>query len=354
MIEDRSILPMPFRPYESSDHIAAGKPECRCQTQRNPAILPAAGAGRRRDTTTEKMSNGIILLDGGTGRELKRIGAPFQQPEWSALALIEGPHFVRQVHDAYVGAGADVITTNSYAVVPFHIGEKRFESSGASLVALSGRLAREAADAAPRIVAVAGSLPPVCGSYRADWFDAAVARPILATLVAALRPYVDHWQAETLSAIEEAALVREVVGSDGKPLWISYTIEDGHGAAEPRLRSGQRVADAVEAAARLGAAAVLFNCSQPEVMGAAVSAARITLDRLVGVTRAVRIGVYANAFPPQDAGADANATLHEIRADLAPPEYLGWAKDWVARGATIIGGCCGIGPEHIAALRAAF
>jgi S-methylmethionine-dependent homocysteine/selenocysteine methylase len=300
------------------------------------------------------MSNHIILLDGGTGRELKRIGAPFQQPEWSALALIEGPQFVRQVHDAYIGAGADVITTNSYAVVPFHIGERRFGSQGASLAALSGRLAREAADAAPRIVAVAGSLPPVCGSYRSDWFDAAVARPILGTLVAALRPYVDHWQAETLSVIEEAALVREVVGSDGKPVWISYTIEDGHGAAEPRLRSGQTVADAVEAAARLGAAAVLFNCSQPEVMGAAVSAGRATLDRLAGSARAVRIGVYANAFPPQGAGANANATVHEIRADLTPPEYLRWAEDWVARGATIIGGCCGIGPEHIAALRAAF
>ena len=72
----------------------------------------------------------ILVLDGGMGRELARNGAPFRQPEWSALALIEGPEYVRKAHDAFVAAGADVITTNSYAVVPFHIGEERFRRDG--------------------------------------------------------------------------------------------------------------------------------------------------------------------------------------------------------------------------------
>src|SRR5579863_223524 len=108
------------------------------------------------------------LLDGGTGRELMRLGAPFRQPEWSALALIEAPEYVTRVHQRYIDAGAEVITTNSYAVVPFHIGAQRFEREGAALVALAGQLARAAADAAPRPVRVAGSLPPVCGSYRPD------------------------------------------------------------------------------------------------------------------------------------------------------------------------------------------
>jgi len=296
----------------------------------------------------------ITVLDGGTGRELKRIGAPFRQPEWSALALIEAPQFVGQVHEAFVAAGADVITTNSYAIVPFHIGAARFAAEGAALAALAGRLAREAAAAARHGVTVAGSLPPICGSYRADWFDATEARPVLATLVSALRPFVDHWQAETLSAIEEAELVREVVGDDGTPLWISFTLEDGpRGAAPPRLRSGQSVADAVAATVRLGASAVLFNCSQPEVMGAAVTAARTTLAGLGAAAAGVRIGVYANAFPPQVANAEANSALLDIRADLTPSGYLGWAHEWVRRGATIVGGCCGIGPEHIAALKAA-
>ncbi|MQY50202.1 homocysteine S-methyltransferase family protein [Rhodocyclus gracilis] len=291
-----------------------------------------------------------LLLDGGTGRELQRVGAPFKQPEWSALALIEAPHFVSLVHQRYVDAGADVITTNSYAVVPFHIGEARFAAQGEALAALAGQLARAVADAAPRPVRVAGSLPPVCGSYRADLFDTASARPILEVLVRGLRPYVDHWQAETLSAIEEAELVRAVIGDDGKALWLSFTLQDDTVVAgDPRLRSGQTVADAVAAALRLGASALLFNCSQPEVMADAVAA---TQDRLTAEKATLRIGVYANAFPPQRKDAEANSGLDEIRADLTPEGYLAWAGAWRTGGASIIGGCCGIGPEHIAAIRA--
>ena len=294
----------------------------------------------------------MTILDGGTGRELKRIGAPFRQPEWSALALIEAPHYVSEVHRRYVQAGADVITTNSYALVPFHIGAERHAAEAASLAALAGRLAREVADQAPRPVWVAGSIPPVCGSYRADLFDAAVARPLVEVLVTALRPSVDLWLGETLSAIEEATLLAEVIGTDGKPLWLSFTLsDDGTYADVPRLRSGDTVADAVAAAIRLGAAAVLFNCSQPEVMAAAVAVAR---EAIGASGQEVTIGVYANAFPPMRKDATANETVTEIRADLDPAGYLAFARAWQAEGARIVGGCCGIGPEHIEALRAGF
>jgi homocysteine S-methyltransferase len=83
-------------------------------------------------------------------------------------------------------------------------------------------------------------------------------------------------------------------------------------------------------------------------MGAAVDAARAHAAAPVG---RLQIGVYANAFPPQAAEAQANTQLLALRAELTPEGYLGWAKDWVARGATVVGGCCGIGPEHIARLR---
>jgi len=83
-----------------------------------------------------------ILLDGGMGRELKRVGAPFRQPEWSALALIEAPETVVEVHRRFVAAGCDIITTNNYAVVPFHLGDARFELEGEALSELAARLAR--------------------------------------------------------------------------------------------------------------------------------------------------------------------------------------------------------------------
>jgi S-methylmethionine-dependent homocysteine/selenocysteine methylase len=299
----------------------------------------------------------VTLLDGGMGRELERMGAPFRQPEWSALALIEAPQFVTRAHEAYVAAGADVITTNTYAVVPFHIGAERFLATGRELADLAGRLARGVAAGAERPVAVAGSVPPPCGSYRAEWFDASAARPIVQTLVGALDRWVDYWLAETLSCVAEAELVREVIGRVDdprvKPLWLSFTVADEAGASTPpQLRSGEAVAAAVAAALRLGASAVLFNCSQPEVMGAAVDEARAVLQQAGPAAAPVRIGVYANAFPPVDAAvAEANAELSEIRGDLTPAAYCGWAEGWVRRGASIIGGCCGIGPEHIAALR---
>jgi len=292
----------------------------------------------------------ITILDGGTGRELKRIGAPFRQPEWSALALMEAPALVKRVHASFIQAGADVITTNSYAVVPFHIGAPRFDEVGLALAALAGRLAREAAEDARRPVRVAGCLPPICGSYRADWFDADFARPILSTLVAGLQPHVDHWQAETLSAIEEADLVREIIGYDAKPLWLSFTVVDNETtkSPEPRLRSGQLVVDAVAAAMRLRAQAVLFNCSQPEVMGEAVTVAHnFIMENHRSDPRAPAIGVYANAFAAVAKDARANSDVSDIRSDLTPTGYLTWVNDWITRGAQIVGGCCGIGPEHI-------
>lgn len=297
------------------------------------------------------MTHQITLLDGGMGRELKRMGAPFRQPEWSALALMEAPEYVVLAHEAFIRAGAEVITTNSYAVVPFHIGAGRFRAEGAHLVDLAGRLARQAVEGADHQVLVAGSLPPVFGSYRPDLFDPAQVRDILQVLIAGLSPHVDQWQAETLSTLAEARAVRLALKGDPRPLWVSFTLDDETAdPATPRLRSGEPVTEAARALHELRADAILFNCSQPEVMGAAVEAARDTLARLGSP---LRIGVYANAFPPQPKEATANSGLDEVRADLTPEGYLAFARDWVKRGATIVGGCCGIGPEHIAALRGA-
>ncbi|RFQ00105.1 homocysteine S-methyltransferase family protein [Pseudomonas putida] len=288
------------------------------------------------------------LLDGGMGRELKRIGAPFRQPEWSALALLEAPEYVAQVHRAFIAAGARVITTNSYAVVPFHIGEERFARSGQALAGLAGKLARGAADEADASVLVAGSLPPALGSYRPDLFDPVRSHAIHRELICGLAPHVDFWLAETQSSLAEARAVRAALDGERKPLWLSFTLLDPDTEqAQPLLRSGESVEQAVLVALELGASALLFNCSQPEVMGAALYSARQVLDKHA---RELPLGVYANAFPPVREDAQANDTLLDIRSDLGPEAYLQWTQQWIEEGATIVGGCCGIGPEHIARL----
>jgi S-methylmethionine-dependent homocysteine/selenocysteine methylase len=289
----------------------------------------------------------VTILDGGMGRELLRQGAPFRMPEWSALALIERAEFVARAHRAFAHAGADVITTNSYALVPGNLGEARFLTDAQRLADLSGRLAREVADEASaregRKVRVAGSLGPLFGSYKPGNFRADKAGERLAPLIKGLRPHVDLWLAETTSSIREAQAVAAALRGDARPLWISYTLNEW---LEPdgsvRLRSGETVAAAVTAALGLGAAAVLFNCSPPEVMEAALLAARPLTE-----ARDVHLGVYANAFADQDETQDAESPLYDIRPDLTPTSYGKIAESWRAAGADIIGGCCGIGPEHI-------
>ena len=293
------------------------------------------------------MAKQIQILDGGMGRELARNGAPFRQPEWSALALIEAPEYVRQAHDAYVHAGAQVISTNSYALVPFHIGEARFQTEGAALARLAASIARAAADAGANLIRVAGSLPPPLGSYRPDLFEPVEAARILRVLIDALSDDVDLWLAETQSSIAEVRLVAELLKDDPRPRWLSFTLNDALNAqGQAQLRSGESIKDAVTAVTELNAAAVLFNCSPPEVMSAALLEA--------AAHSALPLGVYANAFEPSDNRRGANVGISELRRDTQPPNYLRWAKEWVDQGASIVGGCCGIGPEHIAALSAAF
>ncbi|UUQ67995.1 homocysteine S-methyltransferase family protein [Pseudomonas fuscovaginae UPB0736] len=290
----------------------------------------------------------MVVLDGGMGRELQRSGAPFRQPEWSALALSEAPEAVVGVHASFIAAGAQVITSNSYAVVPFHIGEERFAREGRQLAEIAGKLARTAADASVNPVRVAGSLPPLFGSYRPDLFQPERVAEVLTPLLEGLAANVDLWLAETQSLIAEVRAIHAHLPADGKPFWVSFTLQDEDTDETPRLRSGEPVAEAIEAVAGLGVGAVLFNCSQPEVIGAAVDVARSVIERL---NADIAIGAYANAFPPQPKEAKANDGLDELREDLDPPGYLVWARDWQQRGASLIGGCCGIGPEHIAELK---
>ncbi|EPE94312.1 homocysteine S-methyltransferase family protein [Rhizobium grahamii] len=288
------------------------------------------------------------ILDGGMSRELMRLGAELKQPEWSALALINSPDIVREVHKEFIAVGSQVITTNSYALVPFHIGEDRFWKEGPALIRLAGRLAREAANSiADRKVLVAGSLPPIFGSYEPQNFQPSRVQDYLHVLVENLGPFVDVWLGETLSLIDEAEAVREAVATSGKPFWISFTVADDEAAiegGEPRLRSSERVEDAASWAASSGAEAFLFNCSKPEVMQAAVE----TAARVFRKTDAqIEIGVYANAFEGDQGETAANEGLHETRDDLNDDAYSRFACSWAEAGATIIGGCCGIGAAHI-------
>ena len=291
----------------------------------------------------------MIILDGGLGRELQAIGAPFRQPEWSALALMEGAEYVRAAHDAFLQAGADIVTTNSYAIVPFHIGADVFKARASELLRLSGKLARAAADDAGRQVRVAASVPPMFGSYQPEKFDPRAAAEMMRLFREELADYADLFLAETHGSVAEAELFLTEFLPTGRPVWLSVTLEDvGVTVGQPRLRSGEPLGDVLALCQTQAPGALLFNCSQPEVMEDAITVAHENFSS----DHSPLIGVYANAFPlADDKYEGANTTLHKLRQDITPDAYADYAERWVAAGAEIIGGCCGISPRHIKCLK---
>lgn len=290
----------------------------------------------------------LIIMDGGMGRELERMGAPFRQPEWSALALMEAPDTVRAAHDNFINAGAEVIITNAYAVVPFHIGQEHFNTQGRELIALSAQLARQAADAAPHEVLVAGCIPPLFGSYNPDAFCENEALDILMPLIEEQQNHVDIWIIETISSIREGEFVAKTLAKTGKPLWAAFTLTDRKDKNEtPTIRSENTVENAVKTAIEWpNTEAILFNCSQPEEMETALNiASNIVPDHF-------SLGAYANTFEKRTKkGHLANEQITTLKENLLPPDYYAFAKQWRKAGANIIGGCCGIGPDYIAYLK---
>ena len=286
----------------------------------------------------------ITLLDGGMGKELQRIGAPFAQPEWSALALLEDPSSVVRAHRNFVEAGAEVIIANTYAVVPFHIGSDRFAARGRELADLAGRLAREAADGAPRPVRVAASLPPLFGSYAPELFDPTAAAEVVGPLIEGQAPWVDLWIVETIGSRAEAAFHLEALdraGVDGQR-WFAFSLADQPESGRPdpdldrpTLWSGEPVADAVADVARgrpggRPADAVLVNCAAPEMITLALAEVAATL---AAVAPSTPFGAYANGFPPRPTGYASNEVVLGRREDLTPSGYADHVQTWIEQGA---------------------
>jgi S-methylmethionine-dependent homocysteine/selenocysteine methylase len=166
-----------------------------------------------------------------------------------------------------------------------------------------------------------------------------------------LAPVADIFIGETLGSVEEATTFLDVFTDCAADLWLSVTLEDAdYKPGAPKLRSGEPLSELLLSIEGMRFDALLFNCSQPEVMGDAIKAGRAELDAFTRQHGAAppMIGVYANAFPLMDENYDgANENIHQLRGDITPESYLHFAKHWADIGADIIGGCCGISPTHI-------
>ena len=285
----------------------------------------------------------VTLLDGGMGREIQHRRPEAAHGLWSAGVLVDEPDLVVEIHREYIDAGAAVITTNNYSTIPSYLGKAGMEGSYRELTRLAATLARRAVRESGRDVAIAGSLPPLEESYRADLVGPPdAARPIYAGVVEALRDEVDLYVCETMSTATEAqtAASAALAHGQGKPVYVSWTLDETPGRG---LRSGETVVQAMAALAGLAVEGFLFNCTHPEAIEVGL--------RELGALTTKPIGCYPNRLNKvPDGWTLDNEITTGLRGDLPQHIYVAAMLRCIDAGASIVGGCCGIGPSDIRAL----
>ncbi|WP_208611950.1 homocysteine S-methyltransferase [Mycobacterium paraffinicum] len=284
------------------------------------------------------ISGSVLITDGGLATELQARGHDLSDALWSARLLADDPREIAAVHAGYYRAGAKIATTASYQASFEGFASRGIDrNEAAGLLRRSVDLAKTARDEAGADgLLVAASVGP----YGAALADGSEYRGRYGLSVAALRRWhrprlevlaesgADVLACETVPDVDEAEALVDLVASVGAPAWLSYTI-DG-----TRTRAGQSLAEAFAVAA--GApeiVAVGVNCCAPEDVGPAIE---IAMDAGKPVI------VYPNSGERWDGRGWAGPRT--FSATLA--------TQWVAAGASIIGGCCRVGPPDIAALAA--
>jgi S-methylmethionine-dependent homocysteine/selenocysteine methylase len=291
----------------------------------------------------------VVVLDGGVGSELEQLGFPSERnigDLWGTRALYEAPELTKEVHRHYVRTGADVLTTNTWRI------DRAAAAEAAGLVAgspggwrekarLAVRLAREAAGESGR----ADECAVAFGFWPEQVEEGFVTE--LAEVISEAEP--DLILVETVETIPADLRFAEyeILLGTGLPVWVSFRwcrdgpcdvrgigIEPAHG--EPQPAGGDLLGQAAGALESLGVSAVLLNC--------------LPRERLPGTLPFLRrhttlpLGVYPNVGRYLDPGWQFDETT-------TPDAYAADALSWRAEGASIIGGCCGVRPQHIAAVR---
>ncbi len=290
-------------------------------------------------------SGGVVILDGGIGTELERRGVAMNADAWCGAATLENNAMLEQVHLDYIAAGAEIITANTYAssrlmLEPAGLGD-RFETLNRTAV----ETAMRARDRSGTDVVVAGSLshmaPIVAGSAAQDASrlpsDAAMADAFgeLATLLKDAG--CELILLELMYDPARIPLAFRAAAETGLPRWAGFGARAGDG--DTVLSFDQRhdipfreIASLVDG----------FDFAAAGVMH---TAANVTAAALA-VLRKVYDGPLT-AYPDSGYFKMPSWQFDDI---IPPAELADYARGWVDEGAQVLGGCCGLSPEHIAAL----
>lgn len=276
----------------------------------------------------------ICLLDGGLGQEIYRRASTTNAYLWSVEVMRHEPEVVQAVHRAYIDAGSRVCTLNTYAATPGRLAGEGLSDSFDAIHQMALEICRAAIASSDRSVEIAGSLGPLQGSYRET--------PSLTDEVmlddyrrlCAAQEGVDLFLIETMTNCREAMAACQAASETGLSYSLGLRVENNG-----QLRSGESLMTTIEQAKVYKPSAILINCSEPEITTQ-------IMPQLA--TCGLPFGAYANGFVSVEAlpnGETVDAL--ERRPDVTIEAYTAWVMRWIDAGASVVGGCCEITPEHI-------
>jgi S-methylmethionine-dependent homocysteine/selenocysteine methylase len=279
-----------------------------------------------------------LLLDGATGTELERAGVGCELPLWSAHALLDAPRILREIHQRYVEAGAEILTANTFRTQRRTLAHAGIGERDNELTRLAVELAREAISlasrAAPRVF-VAGSLPPLEDCYRPDLvpehseLECEHVRQVALLVEAG----VDLILVETMSTLREALTAVRAAAATGLPVVVGFVSWE-----RDRLLSGESLYEAASRVLEAGARVVGVNCVPPPTLPDALA--------ILGPLAAPML-VSPNLGEPDEQGGFARSK------EIGPAAFARTLEPWLADEAlptAVVGGCCGTTPAHTAAL----
>ena len=291
----------------------------------------------------DKLDRGeFVLLDGGTGTETERQGVSMDAVGWCAVAHVESPQVVQQVHESYIQTGADVIIANTFATAPHVLRRLGLEDQIAEINQSAVALALAARENLGKDVCIAAS---VSSMPAFDEFSipktAQVREGFIRQAQLLAEAGAELLIAEMMRDVDISAMVISAARATGLPVWTGFSAStDATGAL---INYMSDVRDTVTMPFGQMAREVLtLGCDAAGVMHSNVRDTGPALDEL-GKLWDGPVFAYAESgyFAPP------NWKFEDI---ISPEAYLDHARQWVSQGVQIVGGCCGIGPEHISVL----
>jgi 5-methyltetrahydrofolate--homocysteine methyltransferase len=275
----------------------------------------------------------VLLADGATGTNYQDMGiAPGVAPEeW----VFDEPENVAELHRRFVEAGSDLVLTCTFGATSLRLADGPLVGRGVELNRRAAELAREAVGGD---VLVAGSIGPT--GHLTDPLGPLTRELAVATFAEQARALadggVDLLVIETFFSLDEGLWAVEAVQSvTNLPLVVSYSFDQGM-----RTMMGLRPVEVVEAFAPLGVVAVGANC------GKSLADTDLIVDELLAAADGLPLWVKPNAGVPRIVG-------DLVVYDADPATHAAHLGAYAAKGARIVGGCCGSTPAHIAAVAAA-